>query len=130
MTDESGAQLGSDPTLDAGQTVTVEASGFAAGEEVTVTVNSTPMLLGSVTADADGSVTYVFTVPTSLEAGAHTLVLAGSSTSVTVPFQVAAAGDDSGELPSTGGNVGTLGLFALGALVAGAGALVISRRIS
>jgi LPXTG-motif cell wall-anchored protein len=133
LTDSSGQVLGDDPTLESGQTVTVDGTGFEPGEAVTVTLHSTTVVLGTVTAGADGSVSYVLTVPASLEAGAHTVVLAGSTTSVAVAFQVADTADTadpSDELPHTGaGSTGTLGLFALSAIVAGAGALIIARRI-
>ncbi len=106
----------------------MEATGFVPGEEVTVTLHSTTVVLGTVTAGADGSISYAFTVPAGLEAGPHTVVLAGSTTSVTVSFEVA---DTTEELPSTGGGQARqLGLFGLAAIAAGLGAVLISRRIS
>ena len=92
VTDSTGTALGADPTLAPGQTVTVQASGFTAGEAVTATVHSVPETLTPATASSTGTVAYSFTVPTDLAAGAHTLVLAGATSShtVTVNFSIAA----------------------------------------
>ena len=57
--------------------VTATGTGFAPGEPVTATVHSTPVDLGTYAADAHGSVTIHFTVPSDLEPGTHALVLTG-----------------------------------------------------
>ncbi|MEV4736460.1 HtaA domain-containing protein [Microbacterium sp. LMX7-1.2] len=65
--------------LQSGQSASFSASGFQAGEkDIKVVVYSTPVLLDTVTADADGVATWTGTLPASLEDGAHTLTLQGS----------------------------------------------------
>jgi hypothetical protein len=117
--------LGDDPTLAPGQTVTVQASGFAAGEAVSATVHSVPETLTPATASSTGTVAYTFTVPTDLAAGAHTLVLAGATSAhtVTVDFSIAAPSvlgttttttpsAGSASLPFTGADIGLLAAVA------------------
>ncbi|WP_197020503.1 HtaA domain-containing protein, partial [Microbacterium sp. Cr-K32] len=71
--DENLAALG------AGQPATVSASGFRANETgIKVVVYSTPVLLETVTADADGVATWSGALPASLEDGEHTLTFQGS----------------------------------------------------
>jgi hypothetical protein len=65
--------------LESGTAATVSASGFQPNEEgIQVVVYSTPVLLETVTADADGTATWAGTLPASLEDGPHTLTLQGS----------------------------------------------------
>ncbi|KYJ97182.1 HtaA domain-containing protein [Microbacterium sp. CH1] len=65
--------------LAAGKTATVSASGFRANEEdIKVVVYSTPVLLGTVTADAAGVVTWSGALPATLPDGEHTLTFQGS----------------------------------------------------
>jgi hypothetical protein len=86
-----GSTLSSDPTLTMGETITVQASGFTAGESVSAVVHSTPETLTPATASSTGTISYAFTVPSDLLTGAHTLVLTGatSQTTVTVDFSIA-----------------------------------------
>ncbi len=138
-----GTPLGDNPTLDPGQNVSVTATGFAAAASVDVTVHSTPQDLGTVTADSTGTVTYAFLVPTTLEAGAHTLVFTSGSTTGTYAFVVSttaattAAADggttDGGTtdtagstLPHTGADVVIYLLVALILMVTGVGFLAWS----
>jgi hypothetical protein len=125
VTDSTGTALGADPTLAPGQTVTVQASGFTAGEAISATVHSVPETLTPATASSTGTVAYTFTVPTDLPAGAHTLVLAGATSAhtVTIDFSIAtpsvlgttttttpSAG--SASLPFTGADIGLLSAVA------------------
>ncbi len=65
--------------LAAGKTATVSASGFRANEEdIKVVVYSTPVLLGTVTADAAGVATWSGALPATLADGEHTLTFQGS----------------------------------------------------
>ncbi|WP_101847613.1 HtaA domain-containing protein [Zhihengliuella sp. ISTPL4] len=65
--------------LAAGKTATVSASGFRPNEEgIKVVVYSTPVLLGTVTADASGVATWSGALPATLPDGAHTLTFQGS----------------------------------------------------
>lgn len=71
--DENLAALG------AGQPATVSAAGFRANEQgIKVVVYSTPVLLETVTADANGIATWSGSLPASLEDGEHTLTFQGS----------------------------------------------------
>ena len=144
VTDSSGVVLAADPTLVAGETVNVVATGFTGTESVTITLHSTPETLSTVNATA-GSVTYQFVVPSDLDAGSHYLQLVGgtSAVSVTWPFTLGTATTTSspttavlGEtvtstptsLPFTGANLGKPMLFAVAALWSGLVLLLLSRR--
>ena len=60
--------------------VNAPASTFVAGETVTGEIHSEPVVLAeTAVANADGSVSYTFTVPAGLPAGTHTLVLKGAA---------------------------------------------------
>ncbi|MBV8960422.1 MAG: hypothetical protein JO087_16770 [Actinobacteria bacterium] len=133
-TDASGSPLAANTTLTPGQKITVTASGFTPNESVAVAAHSATVSLGSVTADAAGKVTASITLPTSLDAGAHTITLTGASRVASYPFTVAASStggtsgssssSGSGALPRTGrqilGTAGAgLGVFLLGAAVVG-----------
>jgi hypothetical protein len=65
---------------------TFGATGFAAGEAVTVVLHSTPRELGTVTADANGLASITFELLASDGAGEHSVVFTGPSGTVTVPF--------------------------------------------
>jgi alpha-L-fucosidase len=54
-------------------TVLVTGSGFPANTEATVDLHSTPVVLGTLTADANGAFSKAFTIPCSVEAGSHTV---------------------------------------------------------
>ncbi len=73
------------------ETQIVTGSNFNAGEEVCLVVYSDPMPVGCMEADADGAVTFEFTVPQDFEVGTHTVELAGAqSGKVSTTFQVLA----------------------------------------
>ena len=60
--------------------VVAPAGTFVAGETVSGEIHSEPVvLIETAVANADGSVSYTFTVPAGLPAGTHTLVLTGAS---------------------------------------------------
>ena len=77
-------------TVAPGGTLTVSGTGFTPGEPVVATLHSTPIELGTVTADADGVATLTFTVPADLEPGDHRVELVGqrSGVVVSVAFEV------------------------------------------
>ena len=65
--------------LQSGASATVSASGFQPDEQdIKVVVYSTPVLLDTVDADANGVATWTGALPATLEAGAHTLTFQGS----------------------------------------------------
>ena len=142
VTDSTGVVLAADPTLVAGETVNVVATGFTGTESVTITLHSTPETLATVNATA-GSVTYQFVVPSDLAVGSHYLQLVGgtSAVSVTWPFTLGTTTTSPtpvvlGEtvttaptsLPFTGANLGQPMLFAVAALWSGLVLLLLSRR--
>ncbi|WOF22674.1 choice-of-anchor G family protein [Microbacterium betulae] len=102
--------------------------GFEPGEEVEATVYSTPTSAGVEVADANGEVTFVWTVAQEEEIGQHHVELVGetSGTADAVYFRVLERQSD---LAPTGGDPGLpiAGLAAL-MVLGGAGVWVISRR--
>ena len=60
-----------------GRTVEIGGEGFAPNSVVEVWVNSEPIFLGDVTADAEGKFSKVFDLPVGLVPGQHTLTLGG-----------------------------------------------------
>ncbi len=113
--------------LVAGGTVTVRGTGFApdvAG--VRVEMHSDPVLLGTVHTDAAGSFSLTATVPASLPAGTHTVVVLVDGVVVGSTAVVVTA---DGRLAYTGTEgLGAAGVAALLALLAGGGVLVARRR--
>ena len=62
--------------VEQGGSFTVTVSGLNAGEQLTATLNSTPIVItGIPAADASGTVTFRVNVPATLEPGAHTVVI-------------------------------------------------------
>ncbi|MFF2271878.1 endonuclease/exonuclease/phosphatase family protein [Agromyces sp. NPDC058136] len=90
-------------TVAAGATVDISGSGFTSGAELRLELRSTPVALGTVTADAEGSFSTTATVPVDTAAGAHHLVVIdaeGAEVSAELTVAAAAGG---GETPGTGG---------------------------
>lgn len=129
-----------------GGTATVRLGGFAAREQVAVVAHSTPVSLGTVTADANGTASLRFTVPTALGTGRHEITLTGrtSGLSGSVPVTVlAAVAAPTASQMSQPQNCGTQALACTGRdgrvirgeavlggglVLAGAGALWLGRR--
>jgi hypothetical protein len=137
-TDSTGAQLPVDPTLTVGESVTLSANGFTAGESVGVTLHSTPETLAPATASSAGSITYAFTVPTGLAAGSHSVVFVGATSAATrtwtfslvvpaVEGVTTTATTPSASLPFTGANTGRQLMVAIAALWSGLVLLLWSR---
>ena len=106
--------------------ITVSFGGFTPFEFVQLIVASTPKVIGSGYADAQGVVTISGTLPADLDAGAHTLAVYAPASGVgfAQPIMVA-----SPTLPSTGSPGGHMGaMVALCALLVGLAALVAGRR--
>jgi 5'-nucleotidase len=78
----NAAAVISDDTPYRGDEVTVTGTGFAAGEQVTATLE-TGAVLGSAQADGNGTVTVTHRVPFVLTAGTHTVTLTGANTGET-----------------------------------------------
>jgi hypothetical protein len=78
--------------LNIGDKVVVQASGFAAGEDVSVWLFSVPSRLGVIAADDSGKVEGTFDLPKNVEMGDHRLVFDGTRSDgkpVTLGFGVA-----------------------------------------
>jgi len=81
-------------SLSPGQSVVVTGHGWVPGEQVTITVHSTPIQFPPVMVNPDGSLpSMTVAVPADFDPGTHTLTAVGSrSGTVTLSFQVVAAG--------------------------------------
>jgi hypothetical protein len=133
----TGAVLTANPTLSAGQSVDLVLHGFTPGEGVGVTLHSTPQTLLPATASSTGVITYAFTVPTGLPAGAHSVVFAGatSGTNAAWSFSIVApnvegtttSSTPSASLPFTGANASRQLLVAVAAVWSGLILLVWAR---
>lgn len=115
-----------DNSIDAGEAITVSFGGFTPFEFVQLVVASTPRVIGSGYANAQGVVTLSGNLPANLAAGAHTLAVyaPGSGVGFTQSITVTAL-----TLPATGSSRGDGGAqVALWVLLVGIGAIVVARR--
>ena len=121
---ESG--LTTETSFSQGEPVTVSFGGFLPGEFVQLIVASTPQVIGSGYADANGFVTLTGEIPSSLAGGNHTLAVFAPESGIgfTQPITVAV-----GLLPTTGSSRNDLLLsWVLMLTVAGILILAIRRR--
>jgi hypothetical protein len=98
-------------TVSGGNQVTIQSSGWKANSDVTITLHSTPVVLGTVTADASGAVSATETIPSGTAVGSHTIELTGTDPSgaprdVTAQINVTSGG--SGSLPRTGAAIAAM----------------------
>ncbi|WP_348788237.1 ParB-like protein [Leifsonia sp. NPDC080035] len=127
--------------LVAGGSVTVAGTGFAANVAgVRVELHSDPVLLGTVSTDASGAFALSTTIPASVPAGAHSVVVVVNGVQVGTAAVTVAAADsaavgaqdgDPAELASTGSTLAAepfLAATALAALLAGAALVALRRR--
>jgi hypothetical protein len=111
-----------------GQKIVKVLKGFKAHEVVTLVLHSTPVTLGTFTADANGVVTAEFTLPAGTALGTHTLAYDGNLGShYEDPITLTADGK---ALASTGASIALPLIGGTVLVAAGAGALVIGRRRS
>ena len=149
--------ISADGSVTQGEALSVSGSGFAAGADVTISING--VVVGSVVADASGSFTTTVTVPADAPVGVATVTAtspscdhsastgtevlsAGGSTTPTTPSNVQNTGATakptsvaaatqtpaSATLPRTGSNTGPLVALAVGLTGLGAVALLAARR--
>ncbi|WP_053385691.1 hypothetical protein [Leucobacter japonicus] len=79
-------------TVAQGGTLTFSATGFAPGDAVTAVAHSEPVTIGTEIADADGAVSFAWTVPTGFATGEHTVEFSVNGEVVaSAPFTVTAA---------------------------------------
>jgi LPXTG-motif cell wall-anchored protein len=116
--------------VEAGGTVDLAATGFAAGETVRIDLHSTPIQLGTAVADATGAVHTTVTIPADVEPGDHTIVLTGETSGATASVAITVdAPQSAGEaLPVTGSHSGATATVGLGLVVLGAGLVSLGRR--
>lgn len=116
-----------------GGTVEVTGRGFAAGETVSLTLNSEPILLAEVTAGDSGAFRLTVTVPANAEVGDHTLVALGADSGLSAEAALAVvaapgAGGGGVGLPGTGGTAPVAAIVVLLLLLTAGGVLVARRR--
>ncbi|MET0764506.1 MAG: hypothetical protein ABWY29_06545 [Blastococcus sp.] len=123
-------RLTGDEPLTAGEELTLSYAGFQPGEQVSLVMRSTPVDLGTFTADASGIVTANVTIPASAETGSHTLTLSGPATGDhVVRFRLAVQRGDVATRASDGSDlVLPLALGVAGLAFTAAVALLIYRR--
>ena len=109
-----------------GQRVTVTVGASHSGETVNVWMYSTPVLLGTFTVSAAGTVSVV--IPADAPAGAHRIAVLASDGTVIGWDNITVAAASSSQLPYTGADVTRPLQVALGLLIAGAGLLMLRRR--
>lgn len=97
-------------------------------------MHSTPVHLGTRTANAAGVVTYSFTVPRDAPAGAHSLIFAGPAKSVAFDFVLSTSTSGAGvgngshtNLSATGDDVVSPTLLGLLLVLSGAALLYVVR---
>lgn len=74
--------------VERGASVTFTGSGFEPGTQVAATVYSTPVALGTKAANADGIVSFDWTVPNNFEIGPHSIELVAGDITVSANFEV------------------------------------------
>ena len=103
--------------------LTVSGTNFLPSSPVTVTVASTPVVVGTPTTSATGAWSLTFAAPT--EVGAHTVTATDGVNTLVVNFEVAAAAaTTTGALPYTGTN-SSLPMAQIGAGLLAAGAVIV-----
>ena len=104
-------------TVPQGGKVLVTGQGYMADDAVYIYLNSTPVLLTTVTTDSSGGFSVTVTIPTTTAVGAHTieglgLDPSGEPLSLTAPITVTAAGEqpatDTAPLVTSGGGLDPL----------------------
>ena len=115
-----------------GSKVTIAGSGFAAYSTISLYVHSSPVLLATTTADANGAISASVSLPASLPPGDHTLTATGpapggGTSTLTVAISVGGRGEKSGGMSGTVGAAAVSGVLLL-ALVGGLTILTVRRR--
>jgi len=95
----TGPEVADSLVFDAGELITVSASGFLPESEAEAVIYSEPRQLGMLRVGTDGSVTAEVVLPKDLESGNHTLVISGADPNgepVSVKFGLIVFGDETG----------------------------------
>jgi hypothetical protein len=121
-----------DLRVEAGSSINVSGRDFTAAAELDLVLHSSPVKLGVVTTDAQGTFGTSVTIPVNTEAGAHRIVVAAANgETAEIAFTVVSAGAGAGASALANTGVSSLAPMlggALALLAAGAGALLIRRR--
>lgn len=120
----------SDGSVTPGQSITVFAGTFDVGTVVSIYAQgTTPVLLGTATADSRGRIEKSVVIPTSLALGTHRIdavgVASGAASTASINIAITSNGAD---LPGTGMDLMPWLVVAGGAVVTGAVALQFRRR--
>jgi len=133
-------------SIRAGKDIAISGAGFAPGAAITFELHSSPIALGTLTADRNGALQGTLRIPASAPAGAHTLVaLSGTTvlarTALTVTAAAGTGGQAGGGVEAPGGNgAGSRGQLAstgadapvamvtIGLFLAVLGGLLVRRR--
>ncbi len=137
----------SQDTANAGDSVTIQASGWQPSAPVDIYLHSEPILIGTLTADANGDINGAVTIPADTQPGFHTLVALGldstggpmgSSADITIEGSTATTtgGTPSaaspvttaGQLPFTGSSPLPMIFWAICLLVFGRMAMLVGKR--
>lgn len=133
-----------DKTPAPGSKQPIEGKGYKPGSKVDVYAESTPIFLGSFTANAQGVISGEVTIPLGLSVGAHSIVMRGISPTgtpivlregITITAANAAAargnsgrGNGIGALPTTGGEIASVTAVGIALVGVGAAAVYSGRR--
>jgi hypothetical protein len=107
----------------AGDTVTLQASGFLPGERVTIQFHGSTDVLGTATAGPDGTVQAEVRIPDGIETGPATVDLVGNDSAVVVDVALQVAGAEKSFVGDGAADLVPL-VAAAGALVTAAAGLV------
>lgn len=113
-------------TVAPGGDVQVSGSGFLPDSDVTITLNSTPVLLKTVKTNSSGSFSTTVTIPTNTALGSHTLVVSGKDANGNTVSSVLSL--NVAVLPATGNNASSAAILGLSLLLLGSGLLLVCRR--
>jgi hypothetical protein len=131
VTDSSGGLEQPGATLTAGRQYTATLGGVAPGSHYTIQIQSTPVTVASMTADASGTASASFVPPSSLATGAHTLSVLDRDGVAVATYQFtlqAAPTAAAGVLPFTGANIALGTGLALALSAAGLTLIAAARR--
>lgn len=111
----TGDLSGSASSGAAGSSLTITGGGFEPGETVNIYFTSERQLIGTTTADENGNISAVITIPSDATAGVHTISAVGQSSgrTLTMSFTVTAGGTSAGVTTADAGQ--GLGLAFTGA---------------
>ena len=137
------------PSVTDGENILVSTTGWQAGSTITVTLESDPIVLGTLVADALGNATGSFPLPSGVPTGAHTLRLTGTGiagqvqvltapvtvaraiaaqVTTTVPTTATPTTVFRSTLPVTGSDIATPAGIAFLLVGAGGAAMLVARR--